>query len=716
MKKVFLVFGSLLFQYMSIAQSSEMNFRNLQKYWEYKERLHDKFVLIDWGGDGMGAFIKEEFRFERSGYSIPAVEYHPFSDQEWRMRGAGLGFGAKAAETGQLSEDNNLSENERFGVLRWGDGTVNLGHYLAVLATEYALLIQNEQTIQANRTLEELFLALQAYRRLDITANRLEKERASKRGITCANDALQFDGFSGWFIREDAHSTIWQEFNDPEINGAVSDYSKRNRETVPFHDYDHPNQAFQEQLGDVQPSQDQISFLLFGLALVRKYIPNDIAFNGENIIDMTTNIADGLVFGNKKTKILAHCISYPCEDRCVDDRGTDIFNYAGILNAHSYITNTSFNRSNLKGIEQNLWKVQMKTFIDLSQKNRTSPFLFNGLRNLLENFIDFVSRDMNGVNNYNEIDESWNVNLNMFMALTAAGGPTPFKTIPNNLDNIYNMWNLGELGKYIYPLAMYNIHFSDFDTEFFRSENDMYNSLVVLLNTASFGGGCTPCDRSNQNPRGAGFCSKEYYYNIGWCQAGETQWQTSNRFMTPPHRYNPTFKAFKDRTKPGRRTNGLDYMLAYNLFHLTFLNNLTPYFNTSEPEGNLEIQDGEIERVDFIVKTTVKENIIFLSDGIVDRHPLEDKNYLDSYSFKAYQNLFSSNLTIEYQLSKDEDIQISLINSSGQEIKKILNKQRNAGFHQEIIDVSNLTMGIYFIKILLDKAVIRLKLNIPPKA
>jgi len=44
MKKVFLVFGSLLFQYMSIAQSSEMNFRNLQKYWEYKERLHDKFV------------------------------------------------------------------------------------------------------------------------------------------------------------------------------------------------------------------------------------------------------------------------------------------------------------------------------------------------------------------------------------------------------------------------------------------------------------------------------------------------------------------------------------------------------------------------------------------------------------------------------------------------------------------------------------------------
>jgi len=178
-----MVFGGLLFQYMSIAQTPEMNFQNLYKYWEYKERLHDKFVVIDWGGDGMGTFIKEEFRFERSGYSIPAVE----------LRGAGLGFGAQAAETGQLSEDNNLVEKERFGVLRWGDGTVNLGHYLAVLATEYALLAQNEQTIQANKTLEELFLALQAYRRLDITANRLEEERARIRGISCAKEALQFE-------------------------------------------------------------------------------------------------------------------------------------------------------------------------------------------------------------------------------------------------------------------------------------------------------------------------------------------------------------------------------------------------------------------------------------------------------------------------------------------------------------------------------------------
>ena len=174
------------------------------------------------------------------------------------------------------------------------------------------------------------------------------------------------------------------------------------------------------------------------------------------------------------------------------------------------------------------------------------------------------------------------------MALTAAGGPAPFKTKPNNLDNIYNMWNLGELGKYIYPLAMYNIHYAELDTAFFRSQNELYDSLVVLLNTAPYEGGCTPCDGSDQNPNGRGFCSDEYTKHIGWCLADETQWQTSNRFMTPPSRYNPTFKAFKNRKKPGRQTNGLDYMLAYNLFHLTFLNNRIPYFNTSAPEGKVE--------------------------------------------------------------------------------------------------------------------------------
>ncbi len=52
-----------------------------------------------------------------------------------------------------------------------------LGWYLVTLASEYELLRQNGQVEEQQRTLEEIFLALQAYRRLDITANCLVKER-----------------------------------------------------------------------------------------------------------------------------------------------------------------------------------------------------------------------------------------------------------------------------------------------------------------------------------------------------------------------------------------------------------------------------------------------------------------------------------------------------------------------------------------------------------
>ncbi|MBL7829087.1 MAG: hypothetical protein JNJ57_20800 [Saprospiraceae bacterium] len=70
----------------------------------------------------------------------------------------------------------------------WGAGSHNflefssetphqLGWYLVTLATEYELLRQNGESVEAQRTLEDLFLALQAYRRLDITANCLVKQR-----------------------------------------------------------------------------------------------------------------------------------------------------------------------------------------------------------------------------------------------------------------------------------------------------------------------------------------------------------------------------------------------------------------------------------------------------------------------------------------------------------------------------------------------------------
>lgn len=839
MKKIFIVFCTLLFQYSSIAQAPEMNFRNLHKYWEYKQQLHDKFVVIDWGGDGMGNYIPGEWRFERSGYSMPAASYWQYSNQEWRMRGKGLGFGADADIRGQLSEDNNLSE-DKFGILEWGDGTVFLGHYIGVLATEFALLTQNNQPIQADRTLEELYLALQAYRRLDITANRVEEERAIRNGITCVSEGVQFDGFSGWFIREDAHSTIWQEFDDPEINGAVSDYSLRDRNI--FHDYDHPMEREKNALDDVVLSQDQISHLLFGLALAKTYIPTDATVRGTNLRNIISNIADGLVFGNPDIKSVSganvHGPVFPCEDRTftIQDRGTEYWNRIGMLYAHSFITDTPVQIDATLG-EKTAWQEMAKLFFEMAGGEDFNisigffNFLFDKLGELL-------------IGDYDELDGNWNDNLTMYMALSAAGNPgqgVPLGSANFLPQHISTLWGIGTLGKYIYPLAMLNMHHNDLDG--YRTLGTMYNRMTGLLNRAPCGGGCTPCDKSDENPDGAGFCNAEYNNQSGWCQAGQTEWQVSNRFINSPVDYHPTNKEF-NRKLPGRRTNGLDYMLAYNLYHLTFINDMIPYFNTSLPEGDVEIKyvdngnypsqgidlftnfDEVNETVDvyqnkfplhtdseplvviaetiesnaqinaevvldcydfelvndvptifycdnnnvvsdpklieisagvtykadeiilndgfrteegaiFIAETTVGESVICLPDGTFGRVSTGDgvaieedleltpsinpfiepesaiKNILDSYYFKAYPNPFSHNLTIEYQLPKREDVQISLFNVAGQEVKKIVNAAtQDAGKYQENLNSDGLTSGIYFVKMILDNKVITEKITL----
>ena len=52
----------------------------------------------------------------------------------------------------------------------WGDAVWWQGHYLAVLATEYALKQRDGENTAA--TLRELRLALDVYRRLDLNAER----------------------------------------------------------------------------------------------------------------------------------------------------------------------------------------------------------------------------------------------------------------------------------------------------------------------------------------------------------------------------------------------------------------------------------------------------------------------------------------------------------------------------------------------------------------
>src|SRR5210317_251719 len=107
---VLLIAGQML-----CAQTPELN---EEKYWEYRERLKNEYMI------GIGPEI---------GMSTPAGVRDTVG-----------------------------------GLLQWTDATMSLGEYIGVLALEYHIL--ESKGINTDETIEELFYAMYALNRLDYTA------------------------------------------------------------------------------------------------------------------------------------------------------------------------------------------------------------------------------------------------------------------------------------------------------------------------------------------------------------------------------------------------------------------------------------------------------------------------------------------------------------------------------------------------------------------
>ncbi len=94
--------------------------QNLEKYWHYRERLREKFIVISQN-------VEEE------GVNIPAGDIY-------------------------------YAENKKH--VSWSDGNSIMSHYLSLLSTELYLLKNNGQDYSV--TLKELYYAMLAMERLDL--------------------------------------------------------------------------------------------------------------------------------------------------------------------------------------------------------------------------------------------------------------------------------------------------------------------------------------------------------------------------------------------------------------------------------------------------------------------------------------------------------------------------------------------------------------------
>jgi hypothetical protein len=172
--------------------------------------------------------------------------------------------------------------NRRYGqadqttgsIIQWRDATITIGYYWIVLASEYKLLIESGQGVQP--TLNELYYAMKAFNRLDMTA-----EDYLAGNLQANPDPEDLNGF---FIRDDVRHEITNNFeNDPPIpNGPIQpDPGNPNQMRGGFtgwENYDdgvagNETQTTVSQLGNSE-SLDQLTTIILGLHFIQRFIPD----------------------------------------------------------------------------------------------------------------------------------------------------------------------------------------------------------------------------------------------------------------------------------------------------------------------------------------------------------------------------------------------------------------------------------------------------------
>lgn len=280
MKFLFL-FGLSLFSCSLFAQDAALPSIDTAdlayKYRHYRDRLNSWFVLVDDADDGIGEFIPFETPpsdplyplrglYSKAGYSLPASEYLSTTLSP-------MGYWAYHEPYFCHQQDSNLRGKGK-GILKWGgDEAIELGYYIAVLASEYALAEQRADSSKMQRSIRELYLAMQTYRRLDMTANRWMQYWNAKNAPNCDWEP-DFSGFSGLALRNDIYPTIWKRFLFGHAKGVLSQYISCGVPDTRDYDIEFPRLLL---------SQDQVIGLLLGLKCVEKFVPEAVQYQGVSL-------------------------------------------------------------------------------------------------------------------------------------------------------------------------------------------------------------------------------------------------------------------------------------------------------------------------------------------------------------------------------------------------------------------------------------------------
>lgn len=217
MKKVIALF---MFLAASLCLSAQDEITNLQKYWHYRFRLVNHYMVVG----------------ENAGMSLPA----------------------------DIRNSDDYPE-----LIRWGEAPVYLGYYIGVLATEYRLLKDNGQN--TDHTLTELYYAIKAVLRLDLAGETYP-----------VWDHPHPGSINGFLIRDDVPANFLTQH--PELNFGVNPNhfttGQGTAGVVSNIDSDYIHHFTADEPKAIGVSQDVMYELLMGFALVKRYVDDiPLSFN-----------------------------------------------------------------------------------------------------------------------------------------------------------------------------------------------------------------------------------------------------------------------------------------------------------------------------------------------------------------------------------------------------------------------------------------------------
>jgi hypothetical protein len=86
--------------------------------------------------------------------------------------------------------------------------------------------------------------------------------------------------------------------------------------------------------------------------------------------------------------------------------------------------------------------------------------------------------------------------------------------------------------------------------------------------------------------------------------------------------------------------------------------------------------------------TFTYSNVVSVSVGLLNDFSLEQN----------YPNPFNPATIIKYNIPEESTVQIKIFNVVGEVVTELINEVESSGSHQKIFNASNLTSGIYFVK------------------